>query len=316
MWYLTFVRIGGEIAWECNRDRSANRFVSGTRKPSCRTMSKLIEIDSRFFLFTFQKYGRGIAAKGWPLSYGESGVVLHLGEIDESLLKNRDCYVCLRENPMKKENGGGNIEVALIWKNGKKTGARTIVREEKEFVGDEIVSPLTMSEAAKSDDDLPALLQNLLVSVEHAIHRVPIENLAFPCPKCHEYLELETGSEEAEEGCGCECSARPRQVEKKDSSIQTSPMFEIVGSIPHIDSDEDGDGREDEEEDRCCVVGAEPTTGPVSTGKSFISTFRHISAVTIRELTGNRVFYKTTSARLRQFKKNLINKIFKSIERK
>lgn len=30
-------------------------------------------------------------------------------------------------------------------------------------------------------------------------------------------------------------------MNKKDSSMQTSPMFEFVGSIPHIDSDSDDD---------------------------------------------------------------------------
>lgn len=41
--------------------------------------------------------------------------------------------------------------------------------------------------------------------------------------------------------CACQCSCRlpENQVLKKDSCIQTSPMFEFVGSIPHIDSDED-----------------------------------------------------------------------------
>lgn len=43
--------------------------------------------------------------------------------------------------------------------------------------------------------------------------------------------------------CACQCSCRlsDSPIIKKDTSIQTSPMFEFVGSIPHIDSDEDDD---------------------------------------------------------------------------
>lgn len=43
--------------------------------------------------------------------------------------------------------------------------------------------------------------------------------------------------------CACQCLCRlpDSTVSKKDSSIQTSPMFEFVGSIPHIDSDSEDD---------------------------------------------------------------------------
>ncbi|CAH1977262.1 unnamed protein product [Acanthoscelides obtectus] len=87
---------------------------------------------------------------------------------------------------------------------------------------------------------LPEMLQNLLVSVEHAIKRVPLDDLVFPCPQCLQYLPLDR-SDEDPAACACQCSCRipENPVSKKDTSIQTSPMFEYVGSIPHIDSDED-----------------------------------------------------------------------------
>lgn len=125
-----------------------------------------------------------------------------------------------------------------------------------------------MAETRKMDegggDNLPGLLQTLLISVEDAIERVPVENLAFPCPKCHEYFELDNNADDdALENCECGCSAQPKTVEKRDSCIQTSPMFEIVGSIPHIDSDEEDD-RHDEETPE--VMSTECSSGPVSTG--------------------------------------------------
>lgn len=38
----------------------------------------------------------GVSPRGWPLSLGARGVVLHLGELDASLLRSRDCYLCVR----------------------------------------------------------------------------------------------------------------------------------------------------------------------------------------------------------------------------
>lgn len=90
--------------------------------------------------------------------------------------------------------------------------------------------------------ELPEMLQNLLISVEHAITRVPLDDLTFPCPQCLQYLPIDRQEEDLT-SCACQCSCRLPEspVLKKDSSIQTSPMFEFVGPIPHIDSDEDDD---------------------------------------------------------------------------
>lgn len=104
-------------------------------------------------------------------------------------------------------------------------------------------------ECAAIDDsdavDLPELLQNLLVSVEHAIERVPLDDLVNPCPQCLQYVPLNRQEQESDNTmCSCQCSCRMPEtsmVLKKDTSIQTSPMFEFAGPIPHIDSDEDED---------------------------------------------------------------------------
>lgn len=105
------------------------------------------------------------------------------------------------------------------------------------------VADLEVGSADDCDNiELPELLQNLLVSVEHAIERVPLDDLIFPCPQCLQYLPLERQEDELV-NCACQCLCRlpDSPVVKKDSSIQTSPMFEFVGSIPHIDSDSDDD---------------------------------------------------------------------------
>ncbi|KAH1018754.1 hypothetical protein HUJ05_006461 [Dendroctonus ponderosae] len=74
------------------------------------------------------------------------------------------------------------------------------------------------------------------------LKQVPLDDLTFPCPQCHQYLPLDRLEEELVK-CSCQCLCRlpDNNVSKKDSSIQTSPMFEFVGSIPHIDSDSDDD---------------------------------------------------------------------------
>lgn len=149
----------------------------------------------------------GLSPRGWPLSLGSRGVVIHLGELDVALLRARDCYLCVR---IDNEN---NPEVVLVWTGGSQPFCQQL-------------SALAMMTAT---EELPVLLQNLVVSVERAIERVPIDDLPFPCPQCHECM--------ADQDCvsHCQCGS----TEKKDSCIQTSPMFEVDSTIPHIDSDEE-----------------------------------------------------------------------------
>jgi hypothetical protein len=165
------------------------------------------------------------------LSLGDAGVILHLGQVDPTLLRNRDSYICLR-------GGRGHaVELALVWKLESVLKSRTVVVSSRNCV---LETPVTLDMAATDDgSDLPGLLQSLLVSVERAIERVPLDALAFPCPRCRDedVLPEDTGVM-----CACQCVCQQQtHVEKKDTSIQTSPMFEIVGSIPHIDSDEETD---------------------------------------------------------------------------
>lgn len=165
------------------------------------------------------------------MSLGNSGVVLHLGELDPTLLRNRDSYICVRVDR------GHGVQLALFWKLEAILGSRTLVVSSPNSV---LETPVTLEMAATDDgSDLPGLLQSLLVSVERAIERVPLDALAFPCPRCRDEDVL---PEDAGVVCVCQCVCQQQnQVEKKDTSIQTSPMFEIVGSIPHIDSDEETD---------------------------------------------------------------------------
>ncbi|XP_072400076.1 puratrophin-1-like isoform X3 [Diabrotica undecimpunctata] len=194
------------------------------------------------------KYGHSCDSSiptGWPLCLGKSGIAVHLGLLDKSNVRNRDCYLCVRNRSTP------GLEVTLFWRQQQQLHSHTIAqfRDPSQSLDDIMCSNLRSIadlEITSYDDydgtDLPEMLQNLLVSVEHAIKRVPLDDLTFPCPQCHQYVPLERQEDDVM-SCSCQCSCRlaENQVLKKDSSIQTSPMFEFVGSIPHIDSDEDDD---------------------------------------------------------------------------
>ncbi|XP_076262791.1 uncharacterized protein LOC143197888 isoform X3 [Rhynchophorus ferrugineus] len=192
-----------------------------------------------------EQSGDSSSPAGWPLCSGYSGVVVHLSCLNPSLLRNRDCYICVRHRSQP------GLEVALIWKLHQQLHWRTLAefRNPLQSIDDIMCSSLRSIadlEFGCVDDcdnvELPELLQNLLVSVEHAIERVPLDDLSFPCPQCLQYLPLDRQEDDIV-GCSCQCLCRlpDSPVIKKDSSIQTSPMFEFVGSIPHIDSDSDDD---------------------------------------------------------------------------
>lgn len=188
------------------------------------------------------------APSGWPLCVGPSGIVVHLGPLDPSLVRNRDCYICLRNR------SAPGLEIALIWRRSANIHCHTLaefkdpLRNLDDIMCSTLSSPIDfdfVSGHLEPDNvELPELLQNLLVSVEHAIERVPLDDLTFPCPQCLKYLPLDRSEDESEsKKCSCQCTCRlpGTTVTKRDTSIQTSPMFEFVGSIPHIDSDEEED---------------------------------------------------------------------------
>ncbi|XP_075229746.1 puratrophin-1-like isoform X2 [Lycorma delicatula] len=147
----------------------------------------------------------GVSPLGWPTSLGPAGVVLHLGELSPACLRPRDVYLCVRARP---------LQLATVWSEGS-------------------LSVLPATALSTMDDGLPELLNDLVISVDRAIERIPLDELPFPCFHCH-----------APEIC---------TTETKDSCIQTSPMYEMDASIPHIDSD-------DEHEDHVKTLNGTSTT--------------------------------------------------------
>uniref|UniRef100_A0A8D9FHX3 Pleckstrin homology domain-containing family G member 4B n=1 Tax=Cacopsylla melanoneura TaxID=428564 RepID=A0A8D9FHX3_9HEMI len=72
-------------------------------------------------------------------------------------------------------------------------------------------------------------LCSLITSVDHAIERVALDDLAFPCPSCQQCI-LQSADEDYAK---CECEG-PNRTEK-----QTKIISQSHESIPHIDSDEE-----------------------------------------------------------------------------
>lgn len=79
--------------------------------------------------------------------------------------------------------------------------------------------PLQPVAPSEDDSQLAGLLRLLVLSAERCLSRVPLAELAYPLDHC--------------------LSVQPQRVLKKDSCIQTSAMFELDTTIPHIDSDEE-----------------------------------------------------------------------------
>lgn len=106
------------------------------------------------------------------LANGE--LVLHLGSIDETFLGNQDSYLCVRSSQ-------SNVESALYvcWRANESSTIGEISFRELDPDKDPI-TPLHIEMLA--GEELPHLLQTLLVGVEHAICRIPLDELTFPSP--------------------------------------------------------------------------------------------------------------------------------------
>ncbi|KOC67081.1 hypothetical protein WH47_11734, partial [Habropoda laboriosa] len=119
---------------------------------------------------------------------------------------------------------------------------------EKQREGNEMEDRLQSSRNVDEvgDDELPAFIGNLLVSVERKIERVSLDDLTFPCPACRNIdtddpllgcrcAGDECGCGTVEDTCDCSSSAKTRKE-------QSTRSFEIAG-IKHIDSDDEEEVR-------------------------------------------------------------------------
>lgn len=140
---------------------------------------------------------------GWPLAVG-GALVLHLGALDESLVRVQDCYLCIRPEPETHQpclyavwRGGGTPSSDQYRESTTDPPAPIQPSPVVYRQLDPIVDPITPLAVEMLAEDLPALLQNLLVGIERAICRVPLEELSFPTQECAS--SATTTSEEADD---------------------------------------------------------------------------------------------------------------------
>lgn len=103
--------------------------------------------------------------------------MLHLGALDESLVRSQDLYICIKTEKDKDSeediSESNSPKLYAVWRS---TNNATIMYHQLDPNRDSL-SPLSIEMLA---EDLPQLLQNLLVGVERAICRVPLDDLTFP----------------------------------------------------------------------------------------------------------------------------------------
>lgn len=220
-----------------------------------------------FYLFQFQNT---VCVDGWPLAI-HGKVILQLGTLNESIVTPTDIYLCIRS----KENCRGekdHVELCAVWRSSR---TQSIVYRALDSTKDS----LTSISLEMLTEDLPQLLQSLLVSVEQTISRIPFDELAFP-----KYIHDDendnqkannVSGQKVERNGSPKCGIKRREIitknkplqnrytlrrmslksemdrEKKDVGPSSTPaahnntlnnmmpLFCLGGSFPHIDSDED-----------------------------------------------------------------------------
>ncbi|XP_055841406.1 uncharacterized protein LOC129908710 isoform X2 [Episyrphus balteatus] len=119
--------------------------------------------------------GESIAwSEGWPLATYSGELILQLGAIDEALLRPCDVYICVKPG----KNSG--VELCAVWRTPASaigSIATATVQSRTIDYRNSYLSPLSLEMLS---DELPQLLQNLLVGVERAIGRISLTDLSFP----------------------------------------------------------------------------------------------------------------------------------------
>ncbi|KAI5700602.1 hypothetical protein M8J75_001039 [Diaphorina citri] len=176
--------------------------------------------------------GNLVSPKGWPFCLNRNAVVINLLEIESTLLRNRDFYLFLKINERTK---------SCLLHLSYKLHDRIVTRQISKY--DSIMSVLDLASypvrsMEESQDyavedlcnvDLVNDLCSLITSVDHAIERVALDDLAFPCISCQQCILQSTDEDNAK----CECG--PSRNDNR-TKIDISQSHE---SIPHIDSDEE-----------------------------------------------------------------------------
>lgn len=151
-------------------------------------------------------------------------LVLHLGSIDESFLRNQECYLCVRSVK-------SDVAAALYvcWRvtclNESTSSALGEITYRELDPDKDPITPLHIEMLA--GEELPHLLQTLLVGVEHAICRIPLDELTFPSSSSFAKFQTSDGDTASLVDCKnaiskratSECNLKRRELITKNNSI-------------------------------------------------------------------------------------------------
>lgn len=182
-----------------------------------------------------------IRCRGWPLSLEGDKIVVRLGEIEPSLLRTGDYYVFVRPTYPGAELV---LKYCKPHSSSSKVSSSNCLKEhvirDSEFgkvfsMEGPNMGPSTLMTDALSDEQMTALLQHMLVSVEKGIKRMNWElqqtsqqwAKMIPPSSITECLSLTSRSSMdtlcSQSSCCC-CGLH--SVDVKDSGVQTSPTDE------------------------------------------------------------------------------------------
>ena len=162
-----------------------------------------------------------------------NALVLHLGSIDESFVRGQECYLCVR-------SVNSNVEASLYvcWRAKSPNEITTnLAPGEVTFRKlDPDKDPITSLHIEMlAGEELPHLLQTLLVGVEHAICRIPLDELTFPSstiakfqssntnidhdPTLYETNSINDDKNAVSKKVTAECNLKRRELITKNNSI-------------------------------------------------------------------------------------------------
>lgn len=190
-------------------------------------------------------------------------VALHLGTLDESIVTDRDLYMCVKRIENEQQTDIKRVELCVAWRSAKTNEIIYRVLDPEK----DTITPISLEMLT---EELPQLLQTLLVSVEQSINRIPLDDLSFAClgdddddvvrkrnnfspnesPKCgikrreiitkHKSMHGRYALRRMSQNKSEVNSTNTKNAEENSSATTNAmPLFCLGGSFPHIDSDED-----------------------------------------------------------------------------
>lgn len=144
-------------------------------------------------------------------------LILHLGSLDESFVHNRDCYLCIRS-----VNSNVTSAIYVCWRANplNESDLHPEISYRELDSDKDLITPLHIEMLA--GEELPHLLQTLLVGVEHAICRIPLDEITFPSTvaKFHHSSNVETDDDKkASKRATTECNLKRSELITKNNSI-------------------------------------------------------------------------------------------------